>query len=235
MVDHHTQFLWRALREPTGEYSTRRASQLAGIPMRTVSDWAAAGVIEPDYPSSRGRRWSYRDLVLIRLIGWLRSKSVSREVAAERVRTLRSVFDEGDDSFDVIRGDGTHLFYGDEGVDRWTGQRTLGDFAAALLDRFEISVPGASAELGARRNLWGPDLVEPSPLTRILPWVQGGEPCVVSTRIPTASVAALVNDRQLPPGSVVGLYSGLTLEAVDEAVRFERSVRAHTDYLSVAA
>lgn len=57
------------------------------------------------------------------------------------------------------------------------------------------------------------------------PWVLGGEPCIGGTRIPTASVLALVERRGMSTGQVIVLYPQLTSEGVDEAVWLERKMR----------
>jgi uncharacterized protein (DUF433 family) len=74
-------------------------------------------------------------------------------------------------------------------------------------------------------HLWGPNLVKPTDLTFISPSVLGGEPCIEGTRIRTASVHALVEQRRMTVAQVVRLYPQLTEDAVGEAVGLERKMR----------
>ena len=43
-------------------FAAERAGQLSGVPARTLYDWADAAVLVPDYPKTRPKAWSYRDL-----------------------------------------------------------------------------------------------------------------------------------------------------------------------------
>jgi uncharacterized protein (DUF433 family) len=52
-----------------------------------------------------------------------------------------------------------------------------------------------------------------------------GDPCVTRTRIPTASVHALREERNLRSADIVELYAGLTIEAADDAYLLERRLR----------
>jgi uncharacterized protein (DUF433 family) len=50
----------------------------------------------------------------------------------------------------------------------------------------------------------------------------GGEPCVNETRIPTATVLALVELRGLSIDGVLALYPSLTQAGAEDAVALER-------------
>jgi uncharacterized protein (DUF433 family) len=89
VTESERRLVARALRQPRGRYVAERASQLSGIPARTLHDWAAAGVLVPDWGGARPRAWSYRDVVYVRLLAWLRSKGMDRASAAARVAQLR--------------------------------------------------------------------------------------------------------------------------------------------------
>jgi hypothetical protein len=54
---------------------------------------------------------------------------------------------------------------------------------ADMLESFDLTA--VAEDFGRHTKLWGPDLVTPSSLTVISPWVLGGEPCVERTRIPS--------------------------------------------------
>jgi uncharacterized protein (DUF433 family) len=92
----------------------------------------------------------------------------------------------------------------------------------ALTERFDLLAP---LEGVSDRPLYGPDLVYPSDYTYISPWVMGGEPCINETRIPTATVMALVELRGLTSGDVLALYPSLTTAGVEDAVALERRLR----------
>lgn len=48
---------------------------MAGVPGRTVYDWAKKGVVVPSVSATpRHMRWSYSDLLELRLVDWLRHK-----------------------------------------------------------------------------------------------------------------------------------------------------------------
>lgn len=215
------QLVLYAFRHPRGHYSAERAGQLSGVPARTLYDWADAGVLVPDYANARPKAWSYRDLGFARLLAWLRQQGHDRPDAATRVGMLRSVMADAGQQVTEVRSDGSIILLGEETVDRLTGQQVL-DGMAGLLAAFDLLEP--IAELG-RKRLWGPDLLAPSNLTVISPWVMGGEPVVRATRIPTASLHALRHERGLATGRIVALYPELDVEQVDDAIALEDRLR----------
>jgi uncharacterized protein (DUF433 family) len=211
----------RALKHPRGRYSARRASQLSGIPARTLHDWATSGSLVPDWMASHPRGWSYRDVVYARLLGWLRSKHMERIQAAKRVALTRERLATSpiDPS---VRSDGTIFLIGDEDIDHFTGQQAF-DGVAELLDVFELTEPIEGVSTG---ELWGPSLVHPSAYTFISPWVLAGEPCVVSSRVPSGSLHALHVDRGLDVKAIQHLYPFLPAEGIQDALQLEERLRA---------
>jgi uncharacterized protein (DUF433 family) len=210
-----------AFRTPRGRYVVRRASQLSGIPERTIYDWALEGVLVPDFSGVTPKQWSYRDLVYLRLLGWLRAKRVPRPAAAEHVAALRDALLDPSVDITTVRTDGIVVLLDDEDLDRRTGQTVLKP-VSDFLDVFDVLEP--VDELGSHR-LWGPSLVHPSAYTFISPWVMGGEPCAENTRIPTSTIHALATERGLGVAEIIELYPGLEAAAVEDAVGLERRLR----------
>jgi hypothetical protein len=56
----------------SGAYPADRTAALAGIPKSTLHYWARTELVVPSISSSKLKRWSYADLLLLRLIDWLR-------------------------------------------------------------------------------------------------------------------------------------------------------------------
>jgi uncharacterized protein (DUF433 family) len=215
-------YLREALRRPMGQYRARRAAQLSGIPQRTLYDWARHDVLTPDYPG-RPTRWSYRDLVYLRLLAWLRGKGMPRPDAAARVRDIRAFLQAPGEGRTTLRSDGIGLLIGDENVDRLSGQAVL-DGMLNYFDVFDLTAPIKVAEWG-RRRLWGPNLVRPSGHTSISPLVMAGEPCVRGTRVPTSVLYALRAERGLQPAQLARLYPGLEPDEVADALALENRLR----------
>jgi len=57
-----------SLRHARGRYAVERTAQLSGVPKSTCYDWRREGILVPDYSSASPVMWSYRDLVLLRLL-----------------------------------------------------------------------------------------------------------------------------------------------------------------------
>jgi uncharacterized protein (DUF433 family) len=221
LTDEERTVIMRALKHPRGRYDAERAGQLSGIPARTLYDWATSGTLVPDWVNARPRGWSYRDVVFARLLGWLRSKHMDRATAADRVLAARSKLARSRIN-PSVRSDGTIFLFGDEKVDQFTGQQAF-DGLAELLDVFELTEPVEGVSLRALR---APNLVHPSTFAFISPWVAGGEPCVVQSRVPTVTLYALRSDRGLQPDAIQRLYPHLSLEAIEDALELEDGLRA---------
>lgn len=214
------QLLRHALRFPRGRYEAARAAQLSGIPRSTLYDWVRERVLVPDFHRASPMRWSYRDLVYLRLLARLRQHGMERDDAAERVRLVRRLAAAGE--VESVRLTHRGLLLPGETHDRLTGEAVLADLAE-LIDSFDLLEPIAGVNTG---RLWEPNLVKPTEHTFISPDVLGGEPCIEGTRIPTASVHALVAHRGMNTTQVVALYPQLTPTWVDEAIGLERDMRA---------
>ena len=216
------QELLNAMRHPRGRYSADRASQLSGVPTSTVYDWQRNDVYVPDFGGASPMAWSYRDLVYLRLLAWLRQLKMPRPMAAERVVEVKQYVAAGHELRTIIATSESVVF-DDETTDRKTGANHLPfDDLTGLLSVFDLLDP--VEELG-KHPLWGPDLVTPSAHTYISPWVLGGDPCVEHTRIPTATILALHEERGLSTAQIVELYPGLKPDAAEDAYKLEMRLR----------
>jgi uncharacterized protein (DUF433 family) len=101
-----------------------------------------------------------------------------------------------------------------------SGQQAFVVLTAAL-NVFEVSAPCDVAEFRSSPKLWGPNLVNPSEMTAISPWIMGGDPCINKTRIPTVGLFTLHHDRGLTEDAIANLYE-IEREAVSDALVLER-------------
>lgn len=141
---------------------------------------------------------------------------MSLDAASARVDRTRKLVASGDVRVDTMHIARTGVYLPDESHDRLSGQETI-EQLLTLTEPFDLLAP-----LEGDRRMTGPDLVYPSEHTYISPWVMGGEPCVNETRIPTATVLALVELRGLPIDGVLALYPSLTEAGAEDAVALER-------------
>lgn len=209
-----------SLRHARWRYSAERAAQLSGIPARTLYDWQKADVYAPDFAGSRPMAWSYRDLVFVRVLAWLRNDvRMPRPEAADGVRQLKVRISAGD-AVTVLSADRNTLVVDGRADAPLTGPSLL---FANMLKPFDLTA--AVEDFGRPPTLWGPDLVTPSEHTFISPWVLGGDPCVKRTRIPSSSIYALRTERGLDAAEVVELYPGLDESAAADAFELESRLR----------
>jgi uncharacterized protein (DUF433 family) len=221
LTTNERELVLRALRFPRGRYSAERAAQLSAVPARTLHDWATSHTLTPDWMRARPRGWSYRDIVYVRLLAWLRSKGMERDRASHRVEKVRKLL-AGDQIDPEVRSDGNIFLLGDEEFDRFTGQQAF-DGMTPLLDVFTLTEP---IEGISRAELWGPSLLRPSTHTYISPWVLHGEPCVTDSRVPTSALYALRVERGLANEQIQALYPQLSASAVGDALELETRLRA---------
>lgn len=221
-TDVERTMLVRALRSPGGRYPAERAAQLSGVPHRTVYDWQHNGVWVPDYAKANPMQWSYRDLVYLRMLLWLRRKGMERSAAVARVRMIRHLIQAEAIDTTVVRSEGQGLIVEGEYLDRLTGASVFA-VVNEVVDEHDLLDPIPDVSTGP---LWLPNLRRPSERTAVSPWVMAGEPCVQDTRVPTVSLWALRAERALRPADIVRLYPGLTVEDVEEATELERRLRS---------
>jgi uncharacterized protein (DUF433 family) len=222
LTENQRQELLTAMRHPRGRYSADRASQLSGVATSTVYDWQRNQIYVPDFGGASPMAWSYRDLVYLRLLAWLRQLKMPRPKAADWVAEVKQHVAEGNE-LRRIRATAESVVFDDETTDRKTGANLLPfDDFTGLLSVFDLLDP--VEELG-KDPLWGPDLVTPSTHTYISPWVLGGDPCVENTRIPTSTILALHEERGLSTAQIVELYPGLSTDAAEDAYELEKRLR----------
>lgn len=209
-----------SLRHPRGRYPAERAAQLSGIPRSTLYDWQRAGVYVPDFAGGTPMAWSYRDLVFVRVLAWLRNEvRTPRPVAASRVIALKRHITAGK-TVTVLHADRDTLAVdGDVSTPLDGSSRLFTD----MLQSFDLTA--AVEDFGQHAKLWGPNLITPSRHTYISPWVLGGDPCVERTRIQSSSIYTLSTERGLEMADIVSLYPGLDESAAQDAYELESRLR----------
>jgi uncharacterized protein (DUF433 family) len=215
----------RSFPRTSASYPAERAAALAGIPKSTLYYWARTGLVEPSVSFQKVKRWSYADLLVLRLVDWLRKDKPRAEdeqalprASMRRIRNeLAHAVELGerlmDARFTVEVDPRGRLHFGTSAA-KWIelgeGVQQYEAGALDLVSPFEIHA-----------GVVGPDLVRPGETLRIIPGKLSGEPHVEATRIQTQAIGAL-EARGLDPGSIVELYPDLGIENVTAAIALER-------------
>jgi uncharacterized protein (DUF433 family)/DNA-binding transcriptional MerR regulator len=224
LTPEETRALRQALRYPRGRYEAVRAAQLSGVPARTVYHWASSGVLVPDYYSEKPHAWSYRDLVYLRLAAWLRSHNVELDDVTQLVNRWRDYFAMAPENVQTeIHTDGRGLSLGPMYEDILTHQRPFETMVEHTV-AFDVLEP-VDREFVGRSRLWGPNLIRPSELTAISPWVMNGEPCLRHTRIPTSNLYVLHRERGLAATDLAELYPGTDVQAIADGLALEERLQ----------
>ncbi|MYA00888.1 MAG: DUF433 domain-containing protein [Chloroflexi bacterium] len=197
-----------------------------GPPLLAVSSskmigWIRKGVASRDLVEIGGRELliGFEDLISMRVIAALRAANVSWPAVREAERWLR-------------RETGSERPFATETI--WTGQRqvfiewkrqlvsasTSGQAAFDFLLEFLIPVHGLlfNEETHMAKS-W-----EPSGGVVLEPAVQFGAPCIKGTRIPTRTVAGMIEAGDSP--EYVARAFDQPIEAIEEACEWERLLRA---------
>ena len=176
----------------------------------------------PSVARTKVKRWSYADLLMLRLVDWLRQdKPDYQDVARVSVQMIRQRLERTEDL-------GEQLL--DRGLVVWVdhkGQLVLeepgGGMHVPLGHGFAQEVVDTKVNLVRPfgfEGLRGPDLVRPRPTLRIVPGKLSGEPHVEATRIPTRRLATLAR-RGFAEERILEMYSVLDPTNVAEAIDLE--------------
>ncbi|MBV8986239.1 MAG: hypothetical protein JO248_17540 [Acidimicrobiia bacterium] len=143
--------------------------KLSGIPRRTLYDWRREEAYIPDFDAADPTAWSYRDLVYLRLLGWLRQLGTPSPAAAERVRAVKTLVEKGVE-VRHLRANGKTLLINEEQTSRFDEPNLLPfDNLLGLGSTFALLDPIDELRRRGRNRLWAPDLVAPSDHTFISP------------------------------------------------------------------
>lgn len=210
-----------------GCYEAARAAALSGVPKSTIYDWARKEVVVPSVSDVKPMRWSYADLMGLRIVYWLRHPKGEPHAGYEASpmpevrRALKQLESRNLDLWSAADGMRTPLLVDRRGqitLETPEGHvRTTGQAAMCFLDLL------APFETGTIR---GPDLVQPRPHLRIVPGKVAGEPHLEGSRLTTVTIAALA-DRGYDAEAIARLYPDENLDAIREAIELERVLAAN--------
>jgi len=204
-----------------GVYDTPRAAALAGVPRSTLHYWAREGIYRPAIsPGPRVRLWSWFDLLSLRTIDWLRHHKGAGEPPRVSMQKIRQSLLELEK-----RGIPHERWHKLAAVSR--GGELFFEFAD---ERAVRAAPGQQGGWPSFLYLvhpyqHAPDLLEPRPLLRIIPGKLHGEPHLLDTRIPSATIFSLAQ-MGYTITQIQEMYPESSPEAIRQAVDLERSLHA---------
>jgi uncharacterized protein (DUF433 family) len=204
-------------------YTADRAAALAGVPRSTLYHWARTGIWIPSVSRERVKRWSFADLLALRLIDWLRRDKTEEDIARTPMQQIRRALTSIEGIAEGIESRTVRVR-----VDRNSGRAVLyvqgqpviplgWGFAQGLADEAGFDLVD---EWKIHEAIRGPNLVRPRPSLRIIPGKLSGEPHAAGTRIPSRTVWRL-RSQGLDEADIIELYPRLTPENVRDAVDLE--------------
>lgn len=202
-----------------GAYEAPRAAALAGVPPRTVYDWALKGLVVPSVNAEREKLWSYGDLLTLRLVRWLRTDKP--DVARTKMGQVRALIAQHGDR--LWQEDAAGRDVPTIGVDSSGGIVLVECEPARTLDGQGV-FEGVDF-FRPRPGEPGVDLRRPRPRLRIVPGKVAGEPHLVGSRLTTRSIAGLA-DRGFSLDLIAELYPTEDPEALADALDLEAELRA---------
>jgi uncharacterized protein (DUF433 family)/DNA-binding transcriptional MerR regulator len=210
----------------SGAYTADRAAALSGVPKSTLYYWARHGHLHPSV-SMNPRLWSYRDLLALRTIYWLRQpkRAFEREVRATSMakvqRALRQIQALDLDLFDDEQPIVAVTSAGDIVLDQAALPLQLVE--GQYLERELINIVGPFEGL---EGTHGPSLTQPRANVRIAPGRISGAPHIAGTRLPTQSIYTL-KQRGFTIDHLAQLYPFASREALDDSIDLEQQLEGN--------
>lgn len=206
-------------------YPLKLTSVLTGATPSQLNRWRSSGLIVPEIRPKRPPLYSFRDLLLLRSIVFLRAQTSSQKIHRAFDNLSQAVgFEAGLDAVEHpseyrFGWDGDTIFLGTRdghAVDilKRVGQQSVFDFQD-MLQAFtnfreapvpEFGRPGRHIELKPKR--------------------MGGWPTIEGTRVPYDDIARLVDFVTVLPEDVQDYYPSVSAEAARGAVEFAERVAA---------
>ncbi|MFC1987821.1 DUF433 domain-containing protein [Chloroflexota bacterium] len=205
-----------------GLYSTSQVSRLARIPISTLYEWRRRGIIRPSLELVEGglvadEGYSYSDLTLVRIIKALRDKHLDFDSAANTLSHMYQRLGPPDRGWanEKVYVFGNRIYV--DRPDKWqvTDATELGQKVMEILfgDLFEELREGDEEA----------SIIVPPQFRKyvqVKPEVMGGEPVIRDTRIPTATIVALLVNHDI--NELKKLYRRIPPEKIEKAIEYER-------------
>lgn len=201
-----------------GLYSPKIASKIARIKYQNLQAWSRVGFLKPARTVVAGKAettYTYKDLLLIRLIARLKEKGIRPKAIRVALDTI-ALMSEGD-------------------KDAWMRCVlfvTDGVVVAFFPDKPEWNPTAASLGTQKMAAVFFPDLIqelkdelvppERFPYIAVNPNVLGGAPVIKDTRITTRAVVSVLESGQDPREA----YPDLTGQQIDNAQAYEEFLKA---------
>ena len=193
-------------------------SKLTGVTPNQLRLWSRSGLLVPEIRAKRPPIYSFRDLVALRSIAFLRSETSLQKIhkAFGTLNVLHMVEHPSEYSFGT---DGKTIFV--QGPDaeainlvRSPGARTL--FTFEEMNKAFINF----------RKQEVPSFTAPAPHICVDPARIGGWPAIEGTRIGYDVIADLAGTQNPDVEYVLEYYPDLTASAVESAIEFNRQIEA---------
>lgn len=194
------------------------ASVLTGATNSQLRSWKSKGLIIPEVSNSRPLLYSFRDLVWLRTLVFLRSRTSLQRISVARVNL---------DLVDLTEHPSKYRFATD-------GKTIIVDDGAGQVVDL-VKRPGQADSFTfeeiseAFQDFRGRDVVDfrrPSRHIEVELKRLGGWPTVIGTRIPYDLVDRLVDNRTLFASDIPDYYPSVSIEAAEDAVLFAEKVRS---------
>lgn len=200
-------------------YTAELASKLSGASMSQLLRLRQNGVLIPEHGSTREVLYSYRDVVALRSIMWLRS-----EFSLQQIRKVISYLDR----VDLGRNHLAEIQFATVGRDILVRDEDGFTDVLAQAGTREIAEPTSLKDIfapfRAYRGRAVPDFQRPSEHLTIDPDRMGGLPVVEGTRIPFDTIAQLVDFDTIHPDDVAHYFPRVNAAQALDAVEFARSL-----------
>lgn len=202
-------------------YPLNLASVLTGATTAQLRGWKRSGVLVPESSPQNPMLYSYRDLLALRSLVYLRAQT-SNQRLTRAMHTLRHHLDLTDHPSQYVfatDGHGVEVIVGEDDpieLVRIKGQR-------ALIPLTEVFRPFT--------NFSGHEVVDfdrPKPHLQVVQGRMGGWPTIANTRVPYDTIADLIRDGDVSADMLRSFYPTVSYEAAQDALEFDVQVR-HLD------
>jgi uncharacterized protein (DUF433 family) len=194
------------------------ASVLTGATNSQLRSWRSKGLVVPEVSDARPTLYSFRDLVWLRTLVFLRSRTSLQRISIARVNL---------DLVDLTEHPSKYRFA--------TNGKTIivDDGAGTVIDL--VKKPGQADSFTfeeiseAFTDFRGRDVVDfrrPSTHIEVELGRLGGWPTIEGTRVPYDLVARLVDNRTVFASDIQSFYPSVSAAAAEDAVQFDSRIKA---------